>query len=888
MKTITAWAAEKLGGVLVTDFRQIFGRAHEDQAERLGALARSTIECLARSDALYHNFEHTMLVAHVGRDILRFACINLEQRGYPVVLHGVSMSIGGTDPLNMDYLRELKSLTARIQPEWVSDHLCWTGVHGVNLQYSVPNTHTCPVDKKTWTGWPYDQVIYARRHTDLANAARDNALAFRLTGNRAYGEAAAWILKQYAAKYLSYPLKDTNNKVTSSAGRVSAQTLDEAVWLVPVAWAYDLLSDTDLLTAAERSDIESNLLRASVSVVQRNDAGVSNWQSWHNAAIGAVGFTLRDDAMINAAVEGKSGFRFQMNNSVLGEGFWYEGAWGYHFYALDPLVQLADMAAANGVDLWSDPHLRGMFTAPLQLTFADGSLPAFNDSKPQSLFDQARLYEHAFARWGDPLFAAVASQRARSRDALLWGIADLPAASLEGQRAGVFGESGYAVLRTPASDHSVTLKFGPHGGWHGHYDKLGFVSFGLGGILGVDPGTQSYAAPTHATWDKETVAHNTVVIDEKSQGEATGNLVWQDFTDQYTAVRADAGPAYANVSLTRTMLVTPEYAVDVFEAKSNDGAVHRIDWVYHNDGSVSTNLEVSGYSGFGKANGYQNLTGNTDAVTAADWTATFDGRPRTPVPFGSSVYASTANVSGRFEYSMEQAWAGQFSGKLSYDFRGDGYLLFSMPASVAAKAPAGLRVAVYGDGSGHKLALRINDASDERFVATVGPVNWRGWKEIEVRDPSSWSHYLGNNDGVVDLPLRSVTVDLTRVGGGPQSGSLYVDDVRVVYAGDEPAAVAADFELRIRNLRAWMLGAPGTTVVTGNGLGPDLLKPVPYVMARRTGASAEFVTLLEPFGDGQRVVEFGRGPDGEFVVRSGEFEDRFRLGDAGVVGFVRR
>lgn len=71
MKTIAALAARKLGRFLVKDFRGIFGRAHEDHAERLGALARSTIECLARSDALYHNFEHTILVTLVGRDILQ-------------------------------------------------------------------------------------------------------------------------------------------------------------------------------------------------------------------------------------------------------------------------------------------------------------------------------------------------------------------------------------------------------------------------------------------------------------------------------------------------------------------------------------------------------------------------------------------------------------------------------------------------------------------------------------------------------------------------------------------------------------------------------------------------------------------------------------------------
>lgn len=71
MDTIAATAAKKLGAFLVDDFRDMFGLSHEEMAERLGALARSTIECIARSDALYHNFEHTMLVTMVGRDILR-------------------------------------------------------------------------------------------------------------------------------------------------------------------------------------------------------------------------------------------------------------------------------------------------------------------------------------------------------------------------------------------------------------------------------------------------------------------------------------------------------------------------------------------------------------------------------------------------------------------------------------------------------------------------------------------------------------------------------------------------------------------------------------------------------------------------------------------------
>ncbi len=71
METIAAGVAKKLGKFLANDFVEIFGSAHGETAERLGALARITIECIGRSDALYHTFEHTLLVTIVGRDILR-------------------------------------------------------------------------------------------------------------------------------------------------------------------------------------------------------------------------------------------------------------------------------------------------------------------------------------------------------------------------------------------------------------------------------------------------------------------------------------------------------------------------------------------------------------------------------------------------------------------------------------------------------------------------------------------------------------------------------------------------------------------------------------------------------------------------------------------------
>ena len=57
---------------------------------------------------------------------------------YPMVMHGVSLSIGSSTELDLSYLRDLRALADRVEPAWISDHLCWTGVHGQNMHDLLP------------------------------------------------------------------------------------------------------------------------------------------------------------------------------------------------------------------------------------------------------------------------------------------------------------------------------------------------------------------------------------------------------------------------------------------------------------------------------------------------------------------------------------------------------------------------------------------------------------------------------------------------------------------------------------------------------------------------------------------------------------------------------
>lgn len=64
------------------------------------------------------------------------------RRDYPMAMHGVSLSIGSADDLDLEYLRALKALADRIEPAWISDHLCWTGVDHHNLHDLMPMPYT--------------------------------------------------------------------------------------------------------------------------------------------------------------------------------------------------------------------------------------------------------------------------------------------------------------------------------------------------------------------------------------------------------------------------------------------------------------------------------------------------------------------------------------------------------------------------------------------------------------------------------------------------------------------------------------------------------------------------------------------------------------------------
>lgn len=375
-----------------------------------------------------------------------------------------------------------------------------------------------------------------------------------------------------------------------------------------------------------------------------------------------------------------------LRHDFLADGMQWEGALGYHKLVVGMVCECFTIMSNLGVDLWKrvwpatlkdegfDEHrgwgpkggklFSAAFDALLYQAFANGDYSMLHDSGLRNLRDSGTwwlLFNKAWEVYGDPRYAWALKHINRGSPARADGpvpvwfeghlgsiefvrieardipdgehplTADRPI-SISGRHVAgcsLFPVHGSAVLRSdPADDRApgAFLYWGPH--WAGHRSpaSLHLDVHACGRCLTVSPHVSSgYSDPRHLTWNRTTIAHNTVTVDETPMFpyDFEGDSIWEyDFwrdsisdgtlvsfqtEPNFKSVRAANDNVYPGVRLDRTVILTRDALLDVYRVDAE--RPRRLDWAMHCSPDIDFRCAGGEPVDLGNRRGYRHLTG---------------------------------------------------------------------------------------------------------------------------------------------------------------------------------------------------------------------------------------------------------------------------------------
>ncbi len=569
--------------------------------------------------------------------------------------------------------------------------------HHVDLMYELyqPFKHRCPVDTtEVLSGGKYDMAWAGWYNRLLASNLVWMGLLYNVYGDAQYAEAGKSILMQFADLYLTLP---TDNTILGPA-HVFFGTLSESFWGVDMAYGYDLLYNYEGFSDADRKKLKDSLFYPLADITQQFPETASNRQNWYNNVSAAVGFLYGDRDLIDFALKGKYGFMWQLGSALPESGFWAEWS-GYHFVALRGMIHLAEMARHNGYDLYhteiAGRSMKKMFDSPFSLIKPNFEFPRGKDSGGGSLLEYAPYYEVGYAVYRDPKYLALLNRTHLERGTQLVGESSalgkapepvtifnlvpqlgrdttqiLPTESVD------LAGNGFAVLRADNAQTYLSLDFGILGGEHGHPDRLQIEYYANGRNWIVDPLNEMYANPNLQHWFRQSIAHNTLVVDQTTQAWTNGYGIFFGALPGFQVASGGCGTAYPGVKLTRTVLQVSSsadapngeagptsggYFIDLFDAAAPEEHVY--DLPLHSFGTLRVDglpLEQQPVDLFGSKPGipgYDQLTRVSAGMTDGSWRGTFTHNGQhlsvmMPGEPGTEVFAAMTPPIGGFYKQM--------------------------------------------------------------------------------------------------------------------------------------------------------------------------------------------------------------------------------------------
>ncbi|MEO1518317.1 MAG: heparinase II/III family protein [Bacteroidota bacterium] len=442
---------------------------------------------------------------------------------------------------------------------------------------------------------------------------------------------------EYAKLYPTLGLHPSEKSY--ARGKIFWQCLNDANWLVYCSQAYDCIYD--FLTIAQRRELETNLFRPLADFLSEGNPKffnrIHNHSAWGNAAVGMIGLVMKDEELVERALYGltnddldnsmldndggfikidgqnQAGFLAQLDLSFSPDGYFTEGPY-YLRYAMTPFLLFSKALSNNRPDLNIYEYRNGILEkavdALLNQTDVQGQFFPINDAQKGMSWKAREVIaavDIAYADFGqDPMLLSIAEMQAKvlldetgfkvARD-LQKGMAKEYVKPSVAYRDGANGEKGgIAILRKANKEQGeicVVLKYSAHGMGHGHFDKLSYSLYDETGEIIQDYGAVRWVnidqkgggryLLENNTFAKQSIGHNTLVINETSQYEGSvkkgeahhPDLYFFDAENEaYQVISAKDQYAYPGTTLHRTLLLLEDdhfrnpLLVDVFRVTS--------------------------------------------------------------------------------------------------------------------------------------------------------------------------------------------------------------------------------------------------------------------------------------------------------------------------------
>lgn len=512
---------------------------------------------------------------------------------------------------------------------------------------------------------------------------------FQITEDEKYAIYIRDMFMAYARLYPTLGIHPTNRSY--STGKIFWQCLNDANWLVYASQAYDCVYDW--LKPSERELLEKDLFRPFADFISVGNPKffnrIHNHSTWGNAAVGMMGLAMRDSVLIHRALYGlaedgidsnerdnddgfikqpgqkTAGFFAQLDFSFSPDGYFTEGPY-YLRYAMSPFLLFSQALANNRPDLdifnYRDQILTKAIYALLYQADSRGIFFPLNDSQKGMSWEAREVItavDLAYLQGKDTELLSIAEkQNTVLLNAAGFAVAkDLAAGlakpfhqrSIEFRDGAEGNKGGVGILRSKdltGGELCLVMKYSAQGMGHGHFDKLSYSLYNEKGEVIQDYGAARWVnidqkgggryLKENNTWAKQSVAHNTLVVNkishyegdvEKGEANQSERFFFNAEKKNIQVMSAKDVHAYPGTKMHRTMALLNEEGftypliIDIFRVESATENQYDLPiWFQGHflDANFELNTESEIRSAMGKDHGYQHLWKEASGIPSGE------------------------------------------------------------------------------------------------------------------------------------------------------------------------------------------------------------------------------------------------------------------------------